>query len=542
VNNAGENDKRTYTGPVTYSEPEGADPREFMHLLWRRKWILILCVTLIPLATYIVSNRLSKTYEASTLVQLQGAAVDESGPVTGELGGVATASASTIAAVIPTSSVADEAARILHLPKGSLRGSASASDDEDTGFIKITASAGTAERAARVANAFAEAVRVTREKQSLRKIAQGIQSAESDLAALQAGDIVGRQEAQQRIARLRTLQGVQSHNLQVIEPASAPASPTSPKPKRNAMLALIAAVLLAGGLVSLAERLDRRLRDSKQLEDLTGAPLLARVPPTAFPGGAPDPQVPIVFQALRDSLTYFNVDRTLTSLAVISPLKGEGKTTVSTHLAVSFARAGKRVILVDADMRSPQVGTRMGLDRSPGLSDVLMGGDLDDTLRELDIMDGHLQVLTGGTPTPNPSEMLGSVRMSSLMAALSERCDLVIIDTAPVLAVSDAFPLLGQVSGIVGVARLEQTPRDAVRRMVEVALTADGRVLGMVATGGSQPEGYGSGYAYGYGYGEPVPVPEDPVSLTGATTNGHGPGQPVTAQRGGWARRVFRSG
>jgi polysaccharide biosynthesis transport protein len=544
VNTAGENENRTYTGDVTRPVQEGPDPRDFLHLLWRRKWILILCVVLIPLATYVVSNRLSKTYEATTLVQLQTAAIDTPGPVTGELGATPTDVAPSIAAVIPTSGVADEAARILHMPKGSLRGAATAKSDEDTGFIKITGSASTAERSAQIANAFAAAVRATREKQSINKVDQGIRSAESDLAALRPGDVVGRQEAQQRLARLRTLRGAQSQNLQVIEPASPPGSFASPKPKRNAVLALVAALLIGAGLVSLAERLDRRIREPKQLEELTGAPLLARIPPTAFPGAVPDPQVPIVFQALRDSLTYFNVDRTLTSLAVISPLKGEGKTTVATHLAVSFARAGKRVILVDADLRSPQAGARMGFDRAPGLSDVLMGADPEDSLREVEGMDSHLLVLPGGTATPNPSEMLGSVRMSSVLARLSEMCDLLIIDTAPVLVVSDAFPLLGQVSGIVALARLEQTPRDAVRRMVEVALTASGRVLGMVATGGQLREDYagGYGYGYGYGYGEPVPVPEHTSPLTPGGTNGSGPGQPVAAGPAGWVRRVFRSG
>ena len=543
MNTSGENENPTYTGQVTHPVQEGPDPRDFLRLLWRRKWILILCVTLIPLATYVISSRLDKTYEATTLVQLQAAAVDEPGPVTGELGATPTDVAPTIAAVIPTTGVADEAARILHLPKGSLRGAAKAQSDEDTGFIKITGSAGTAERSAQVANAFAAAVRATRTQQGVRKVNQGIKGAQSDLAALSRSDIVGRQEAEQRLARLRTLRTAQSQNLQVLEPATPPASFSSPKPKRNAILAFVAALLIGAGLVSFAERLDRRIREPRQLEELTGAPLLARIPPTAFPGGPPDPQVPIVFQALRDSLTYFNVDRTLTSLAVISPLKGEGKTTAATHLAVSFARAGKRVILVDADLRSPQAGARVGFERAPGLSDVLMGTDAEEALREVEGMDGRMRVLPGGSPTPNPSELLGSVRMSEALAGLSEICDLLIIDTPPVLVVSDAFPLLGQVSGIVALARLGQTPRDAVSRMVEVALTAGGRVLGIVATGGTLREDFGGGYGYGYGYGEPVPVPEQGGPVTAAATNGRGPGEhSATAERSGWVRRVFRSG
>ena len=139
-------------------------------------------------------------------------------------------------------------------------------------------------------------------------------------------------------------------------PRARPAAPVSPNPKRNAILGFVIALLVAAGAVALAERLDRRLHDSRDMERLTGTPLLAQVPSSAFPGSVPDPQLPIVFQTLRDSLTYFNVDQRLSSLLVISPLKGDGKTSVATNLAVAYARSGKQVILVDADLRSPQVG------------------------------------------------------------------------------------------------------------------------------------------------------------------------------------------
>ena len=145
--------------------------------------------------------------------------------------------------------------------------------------------------------------------------------------------------------------------------------------------------------------------------------------------------------------------------------------------------------------------------------------------------------------TPNPSEMLGSARMSSVLAETVRDARPVIIDTAPVLVVSDAFPLLGQVSGIVALARLEQTPRDAVRRMVEVALTAGGRSSGWWRQGQLREDYTGGyGYGYGYGYGEPVPTPEHTTPPAPGATNGSGPGQPVAAGPSGWVRRVFRSG
>ena len=295
------------------------------------------------------------------------------------------------------------------------------------------------------------------------------------------------------------------------------------------------ALLIAAGAVALAERLDRRLHDSRDLERLTGTPLLAQIPASAFPGAAPDPQLPIVFQTLRDSLTYFNVDQRLASLLVISPLKGDGKTSVSSNLAVAFARSGKQVILVDADLRSPQVATRMGTPPMPGLSEVLSGNsEIHEALSEIEPFGSYLRVLPGGSIPPNPSEMLGSARMSTILAELSEISDLVLIDTAPVLVVSDAFPLFEQVAGIVGVARLEQTPREAITRAIEVASSAGGRVLGMVATGAKQP---GDGYGYGYAYGEAPTAAADPHFLA-ASGGGQTTGQPVTRR----VKQFFRSG
>jgi capsular exopolysaccharide synthesis family protein len=271
------------------------------------------------------------------------------------------------------------------------------------------------------------------------------------------------------------------------------------------------------------------------VERLTGTPLLAQIPASAFPGAAPDPQLPIVFQTLRDSLTYFNVDQRLASLLVISPLKGDGKTSVTTNLAVAFARSGKQVILVDADLRSPQVATRMGTPPMPGLSEVISGSsEIQDALFEIEPFGSYLRVLPGGSIPPNPSEMLGSARMSTILAELSEMSDLVLIDSAPVLVVSDAFPLFEQVAGIVGVSRLEQTPREAITRAIEVAASAGGRVLGMVATGAKQP---GDGYGYGYAYGEPPKAAADPHFLA-ASGGGQTTGQPVTRR----VRQFFRSG
>jgi capsular exopolysaccharide synthesis family protein len=525
---------RAYTGSMEQDASRDTDPRDFFRLLWRRKWIILLCLTALPLAAYVYSDRLTKSYQSSTIISVQGTATD-TGLYLNEDLPTGSANTAKIAALIGTSGVADAAARILGEPPGSLRGAVTATDDEKTEFVTITATSGSGARAAEIANAVATALRVTRARAGVRRVDAAIANVEKELSDLPPGEELQRSQLSEKLQGLRALRAAQSENTQVVEPAAVPTAAVSPNPRRNAILAFVVALLIAAGAVTLAERLDRRLHDSRDVERLTGTPLLAQIPASAFPGAAPDPQLPIVFQTLRDSLTYFNVDQRLASLLVISPLKGDGKTSVTTNLAVAFARSGKQVILVDADLRSPQVATRMGTPPMPGLSEVISGSsEIQDALFEIEPFGSYLRVLPGGSIPPNPSEMLGSARMSTILAELSEMSDLVLIDSAPVLVVSDAFPLFEQVAGIVGVSRLEQTPREAITRAIEVAASAGGRVLGMVATGAKQP---GDGYGYGYAYGEPPKAAADPHFLA-ASGGGQTTGQPVTRR----VRQFFRSG
>jgi capsular polysaccharide biosynthesis protein len=346
--------------PAYEPEPQQSDPREFFWLLWRHKWVLIACLVLIPLATYLVSTRLPKTYEASTSLQLQAVGGGESLPGIGDLSGGSsdTQTSDRVAALIETNGVADQAARVLHEPIGSLRGSVHASADENTGFITITASAGTAKRAAKIANAFAEAVRVTRAKQGLQQV--------NDAIASTQGQLNKQSKANQDPSLTQQLQGLLAvrsalgQNAQVIQPATPPDSPASPEPLKNALFALIVAIIVATVLIALIDRLDRRFHDPDELEKLTGAPLLVHIPPSAFPGSQPDPGVPLAFQMLRDSLVYFNVDEPLDSLIVVSSLKGEGKTTVAANLAVAYARTGKRPEQRDRRRRSTRGGASGG--------------------------------------------------------------------------------------------------------------------------------------------------------------------------------------
>ena len=317
----------------------------------------------------------------------------------------------------------------------------------------------------------------------------------------------------QQLQELEGLRATQGDTTIVVEPAVPASSPVSPRPLRNTALAFVFSLLLAAGLIPLLDRLDRRIRDVSDLEDLLGEPLLAVIPDSAFPGQVPSHAVREAFQTLRANLTYFNVDRSLATVLVTSPSHGEGKTTVATNLAVAMAMDDRKVVLVDGDLRKPQAARRLGIEPGPGIEAVLMNDvPLEEALVEVPIDgklgSGALRVLPCSTPPPNPSVLIGSKRMKALLAELAEQADIVIIDSPPILSVSDVIPLLEEVSGTVLVARLDNTTRDSVLKTRQVIQTARGSILGVVATGAKAGRLYSYGYGYGYGYGE---QPQEPV-------------------------------
>lgn len=485
---------------MTAPGSETNDLRESLRLLRRRAWILIACLLLIPAAAYFYTNGRPKIFQASTLLQVDSASVDTG--ISADFS-QPQSNIQAVATFVSTSAVADEAARRLGMPAGSLLGAASAEADEETGFVTLTATGPTGRRAADIANAFGSALNAEREKRGRRRVQQAMAQTEQQLKQTPKADQITRNQLTQQLQKLRALNQAQSQNLQVLQPATGGVQ-IAPHPKRNATIAIILALLIGAGLIVLAERLDRRVHKPDDLERITGLPFLATIPGEAF-AAQPSPIVTEAFQTLRNSLTYFNVEGELNSIAVVSSLKGEGKTTVALNLAASYANFGKRVIIVDTDLRKPDLARRLGVTEPVGLSQVLAGTTtVVEALRAVNVGEAQLILLPGGPPPPNPSALIGSERMREVLDEIANLADLVILDTTPLLVVSDAFPLLEQVSGVVALARLDHSPRDAIQRMVQIGTDTGGRLLGVVATDGSSSisASYGYGHGYGYGYGE----------------------------------------
>jgi capsular exopolysaccharide synthesis family protein len=297
-----------------------------------------------------------------------------------------------------------------------------------------------------------------------------------------------------------------SSGAQVLTVAEAPDGPVSPKPIRDAAIALILGSVLGVGLAFLIDSLDERIRSVADLEQVSGGyPTLALIPEVekghtdsfvAVRDDAKSPQAE-AYRSLRTAVKFAGLDRPLKIIQVTSPSQGEGKTTAVANLAMALAQGGDRVAVVCCDLRRPRVQDRFGVDLTPGLTDVLVGdATLADALRRYD---ANVLILPAGSPPPNPSELLSNSKTAAVIKALAEEFDVVVIDSTPVLPVTDSLVISRLADATLVVADSRSTARKAVKRTLQMLGQVNAPVLGVVLNG--LPPGAGYGYGYGYGYG-----------------------------------------
>ncbi|RZU76401.1 capsular exopolysaccharide synthesis family protein [Micromonospora kangleipakensis] len=274
--------------------------------------------------------------------------------------------------------------------------------------------------------------------------------------------------------------------LEVVNGPRVSSNPVSPQPVRNLVIGGVLGLLLGMALALLRGLADVRMRDAAALQRVTGSPLLGVVP---FESGARSAPL-IVGEAansaraeavrkLRTNLRFVDVHEPARVIAVTSALQGEGKTTMACNTAIALAEAGWRVLLVDADLRRSKVADFLGLDGGVGLTDVLVGDvQVGDVVQRWG--DKSLLVLPSGSAPPNPSELLGSKAMADLLLALRESADIVIIDTAPLLAVTDGVVVAVQADGALLITQQGRTSRSQVAAAAASLHSVSVRLLGCV--------------------------------------------------------------
>lgn len=285
--------------------------------------------------------------------------------------------------------------------------------------------------------------------------------------------------------------------------ASIPTAPVTPKKLRNLLLGLGVGTILGVGLAILRDQLDNTVKDRDTLEAITGVGLVGSIPlvkelhkraAIAFEGNSSS--VAESFRKLRTNLQFLAVDNPPRVIVVTSASPGEGKSTTAINIALALAEAEHSVALVDGDMRRPSLDAYLDLVGAVGFSTVLSGAaSLPDVLQKTAFP--NLTALTSGATPPNPSELLGSQAATNLLSELREQFDYVIVDSSPLLAVTDGAILAANSDGALIMARYGQTKREqlaqAIGNLRDVGATVLGAAFTMTST-------RGSAYSYSYGY------------------------------------------
>lgn len=308
----------------------------------------------------------------------------------------------------------------------------------------------------------------------------------------------------------------------IVDAASLPGGPISPNPVRNLGLALVLGLLLGVGFAVVRELLDTSTKSADDVTTALQAPILGTFAFDSEVGKRPllteltshEPRAE-AFRVMRTNLSFVDVDAESKAIVVTSALPGEGKSTTAVNTALALQQAGERTLLIDGDLRRPQAATMLGLDGTIGLTTALVG-----KVSAADVILTHgsgLRVLASGAIPPNPSELLQSHAMATVLGQLRSAFDVIIIDAPPLLPVTDAALIASQVDGAVVVVRHGKTTREqlgaARERLEAVGATTMGAVFNMVPRKGRG--NYGSGYGYGYGYA-PAEVAADEAARADA--------------------------
>jgi len=507
---AGAAEDRRYT-------PQAVDLRGQLRILRARGRAIAACFALAVAIALVATAVLPRSWESDSKLIVGNSIGSNTPDYNAQL--LAQQLAQTYAEIATTDPVLSTVIDRLHLPLTveQLRSHVSVDVPRSLNIVDVTATYSDASTAAAIANSIADqlvakSASVGAGNPSIQSFVDAqlqatqslIEQTRSDIATLQAvKDRTPAQESQlsalqDRLATLNTsytsllayASGARANQLTVVQPASVPTDPSSPRPVLDVAVAGIAGLLVGIALAFLLDHLDDSVRSPEQVRDLLALPTLVSIGRAPRGSANRDPVYSLVtvvyprsssaeaFRMLRTSLEFTAVDEELRTLAVVSPGKGDGKTTVAANLAVVFAQAGRRTILVDADLHQPSAHRLLSLRNDIGLSSVVSGSaTLTDALQAT--VEPLLGFLASGPVPPNPSELLASRRMQSVLADLGGAADLVVIDTPPIGAVTDAAILASEVGTTLVVVDATRTSRAAARQAVETLRRVGARLVGV---------------------------------------------------------------
>jgi tyrosine-protein kinase len=513
------------------------DVRHYVHVLNRHRWTIVLAVVVTTAIALGLSLIQTKVYTAEARVVLQQDPADSVfNPNTGQR--------NDPARVVDTEIQIIESQPVQKMVEKQLGNvpdvSASAVGQTDVISVKVTDPDPT--RAADAANAYATNYVTYKQQRAVNSLLQAAKEITSQIDQLQAQandldnqiggssgatDLKAQRDSliqqigafRQQLDQVQVQSRLKEGGAQVVTTAEAPTSPSSPRPKRNTILGIFLGLMVGIALAFLREQFDDSIRSKDDMEFVTKLPVLAIIPQSSktqegsvVSMDEPNSTVAEAYRGLRTAVQFANLAGEAKILQMTSPSQSEGKTTTLANLAVAMAAAGSNVILVCCDLRRPRVHELFGMSNKVGFTSVLLGDTpLYDALQPVPRLP-TLRVLASGPPPPNPSELLSVARTGELLKSLAAAADIVLIDSPPILPVTDALALSRWVDAVTVVASANDTSRRALGRSLELLDQVNAPVIGTVLNGVTHGAG---GYGYGYGYGD-----EDGDSENGSKSSG----------------------
>ncbi|MHB0914085.1 MAG: tyrosine-protein kinase domain-containing protein [Thermoleophilia bacterium] len=510
----------------------GSDIRGYLEVLWRRKLIIILAVFLITTVA-VASTIIFETplYYSSTDMMQRDTGLDRvllGSDLFIESSYQPERTMSTAAELVLAPEVVSRVASELREELDGQDPSAmvSVSLVKQTDIFRVTAVNADPELAALVANAFAaEYIEWRREvdQEALREARAPIE-AQVQSTPEEQKQTADYQVLTQTLASLKLTESILTNDIEVVKPATVPGAPSSPRPVRTGVIAFFVSFIFGIGTVLTVDRFDTKIRNSDEITRRIQSPILASVPwsadgsmTTLTNPGSPASEA---YRLLKTNLNYVMPGQDLKSIMITSPEPCEGKSTTISNLAITLARAGKRVIILEADLRRPMLAKYFGLDNSVGLSNAIVDScTLMESLQLIeassisipDLADSANKASTGGASTkpiyvatagplpPNPGELVASDKLAALIAEANKHADYVLVDAPPLTAVGDAASLASKVDGVVLVVRMAQTSKrslDFVKSRFIDSVPCN--FLGLVVTNATNNSTYGSYYNGGY--------------------------------------------
>jgi polysaccharide biosynthesis transport protein len=469
-------------------------PFELLSVLWRRKLIVFVVFVVCFGAATAQSLRSPKQYSSSAQLlfrepgfsqALFGSGLFQTGTEEPQR------TTQTNIDVVTSPSTAAAAQKLLHSNESpeTLLESVSATPSANANIAVITATRSTPAEAAAIANAFANGYIVYQRETDRALVAQAEELVLNSLATASPAE---KPKLEESLRQLRVLRAVQTGNGQVIATAQPNGVPVSPKPKRDMLLGGVVGLFLGCALALLVDFLDKRLKTLDDVERAYGDyPVIASIPHTqpqrtgsvavqlAGPAGE-------AYRMLRESVRFLDPTGRAQCFLITSAEESEGKSTVAVNLACALAAVGRRVVLIEADMRRPTAAAQLGVAAdAPGLSDLLVSDDDMSSYLFTRSGDPNLAILPSGMNPPNSADLLSAGRMSAVISAMRDSAEVVIIDSPPLLPVADTRVLmrLPEIDGAIVVARAGTSRRDRVRATRRILEQSGCKIFGLVITG-----------------------------------------------------------